>query len=256
MRQLIWNTYFRILYFLGVNGPSLKRAIHPDYTIETHAEWNALEKGYWWGEVSKKKDEWTWHSKFLANKHFYSGYGMCLKAKAILKIRESDGKKLKVTSNTIRTNNYNFTHGHYKLTAKVHDIFGSWNAFWLFTNQEQKPGEIDIFEYYNKANEEHFDTTIHYGNYPDGKSEKRTRSIKGLAKTNELIEFDMIYKPNSIKIYYDRRLVRVFVDKKVLKVLNNTTFDVIFNTGYTKEGSLITKKEPKMCLDAFQYEKF
>lgn len=152
-----------------------------------------------------------------------------------------------------------FQYGHFEIEAKLPSgPIGIWPAFW-FSGVESWPPEIDIFEGFGnwKGNYLKFDPlsplgvwnirpTLHLGdselNYSQIKSRQPCFGWKNPSKT--YMKYSILWEPDSIKIWYNNRLVKTYRDDNILRWLRKPMYLILNN-------SVSAKTDPNNCFSDF-----
>lgn len=143
-----------------------------------------------------------------------------------------------------------FGHGTYEIEAKLPSGKYLWPAFWMWSFDSWPP-EIDVFEAYSNKYGSYFNIDLslkgglgiwHVATnvwWKDKDSDIQLGGqnswfgLKNPAKN--FIKYKLIWTNDSIKFYYNEKLVRNVTDKKVLDQCNNTTMNVILNNSLIQE---------------------
>jgi hypothetical protein len=154
---------------------------------------------------------------------------------------------LKVWSNTgvgLVSCTTKFKWGEFVILAKLPIGLNLWPAFWAWS-WDTWPPEIDVFEGYTNK----YSNYSLWGFLPLRRIESNIHYIKDnikltLAMSNWLvfkdptqcfISYKMVWLPDSIKIYYNNRLIRTINDPLIMNSLNKTTLNVVINNHVTKD---------------------
>lgn len=108
------------------------------------------------------------------------------------------------------------TYGYYEMRADIENTRGVWSAFWLMGTMGENDGsardgaEIDIFE---SARPYRMQNAMHYDNW-----EKRKEYIhdKDYSLYNGYHTFALDWKKDSMKFYYDNKLVMEITDPNLI----------------------------------------
>jgi beta-glucanase (GH16 family) len=132
-----------------------------------------------------------------------------------------------------------FKYGIYEINAKLPKGKHLWPAFWMWS-WDTWPPEIDILEGYSNGLGSYFtfnlfkpwrvETSIHYWENGKRASHPGTTHRWGWKNpTNNFIKYRLEWKKDSVKYFYDNKLVKTVTDPMILKQLDNTTMNLIIN---------------------------
>ena len=132
-----------------------------------------------------------------------------------------------------------FKYGIYEISAKLPKGKHLWPAFWMWS-WDSWPPEIDIFEGYSNKCASYFtfnlfkpwkvETSIHYWKNGQRASHKGETHRWGWKNpTNHFLKYRLEWRTDSVKYYYDNKLVKTVTDKLILDQLNATTMNLIIN---------------------------
>jgi hypothetical protein len=143
-----------------------------------------------------------------------------------------------------------FKQGTYEIEAKLPSGKNLWPAFWMYSFDSWPP-EIDIFESYTNKFGSYFDIGLslksglsiwHVSSnawWKDGDSNNQLGGQSGWFgfpnPAKNFIKYKLVWTNDSLKYYYNEKLVRTITDKKVLDQCNNTTMNVILNNSLQQE---------------------
>jgi len=161
-----------------------------------------------------------------------------------------------------------FKFGKFEIEAKLPYGKNLWPAFWMWSFDSWPP-EIDIFEGYSDDNSNFFkfrlgnpfgfwniQTNVHYKNNNDNKMiDGKTHYFGFKDPTKNFIKYSLNWTKESLKFYYDGRLVREINDKKIMDQINKTTMNVVINNGVTNQVDLINPPNSTFIIRDFKYEK-
>lgn len=222
----------------------------------TDGDYNNLKVfGYNW----KTKMEWGIVDPRKSYKHFNKS-----------KVDNSNGLSLGVEYNQTIINAYNykgrspfrlglvssqerFTYGYYRFVFKLPHGICNWPAIWLYCPENEWTPEIDIMEGdsgrfggYIKPRLKDFwkihpiTTNLHYSH--KGDESKHLGAKRGQLFTlldlnlHHPITAEMIWTPNGISIWYNKRLVRKITDPVILNYTNrNNKLQLVMNNSVTDE---------------------
>jgi hypothetical protein len=160
-----------------------------------------------------------------------------------------------------------FKYGIFEIEAKLPEGPYLWPAFWTWAF-ESWPPEIDIFEGYSNKKGSYFNwnidlllgnfwrvkTNFHLGVMPDNfdlGAENHYYTWKDPSKTFNKYKLD--WKEDSIKIFFNDKLVRSITDKDVLSIFNETTQNVIINNMVQKECDENNPPYSEFVVNYFKY---
>lgn len=161
-----------------------------------------------------------------------------------------------------------FGYGTFEIEAKMPYGKNLWPAFWMWSFDSWPP-EIDIFEGYSDNNKNFFkfvlrnpfgfwnlQTNVHF------KTSEGNEMLGGKTKyfgfkdpTKNFIKYRLEWAENSIKIFYDDRLVRKVTDNKVLLQLSGAKMNVIINNGITPKYDVNRLDVSDFVIKYFKYIK-
>lgn len=169
------------------------------------------------------------------------------------------------------TSKNTFYHGKFEICCKLPKGKWLWPAFWL-TGNKTWPPEIDIFEGYSNGSKSYFNfewstpfawyavkSNAWKNVYPDHKQfgAKQHKAMKDPFKWNY---FTMEWRPDSVKIFFNSKLVREFDDKKLLSQMNEQGMRVIINNGCRDDAKSKDLKSgyssSVFLVKSFIYEKY
>lgn len=161
-----------------------------------------------------------------------------------------------------------FGPGVFEIEAKLPYGKNLWPAFWMWS-WDSWPPEIDIFEGYSHKNPNYFrwnwnkpwawwhiDTNVHYTK--EGKNKMwgpKSHFIGFKNPTKDFIKYKLDWSLNSLKFYYNDRLVRTVDDPIVMAQVNSTKMNVIINNHITKEMPYSEIPQSHFTIKYFKYEK-
>ena len=160
-----------------------------------------------------------------------------------------------------------FRYGIFEIEAKLPEGPYLWPAFWTWAF-ESWPPEIDIFEGYSNRNGSYFNwninaflgnfwkvkTNFHLGEMPDNYdlgAECHYYIWKRPDKTYNKYKLD--WKPNSIDIFFNDKIVRSITDKETLEIFNSTHQNVIINNMVQREVKNIEVPYSEFIINYFKY---
>lgn len=124
------------------------------------------------------------------------------------------------------------SYGTYIIKAKLPQGPYLWPAFWL-SHVDHWPPEIDVMEAYSNSGGSywnlswpfwwHVETNLWYRDSGKAKDRGAMRGRISLCKPphRRFIEYRVMWEPNSVRIYYDNRLVREVTNYLMLDKLND-----------------------------------
>lgn len=133
-----------------------------------------------------------------------------------------------------------FKYGIYEISAKLPRGKHLWPAFWMWS-WDSWPPEIDIFEGYSNNYGGYFtfnlskpwsvETCLHYKTVTGERTaiSPETHSWGWRNPTNNFIKYRLEWRNDSVKYFYNNRLVRTVTDTLILEQLNSTTMNLIIN---------------------------
>ena len=132
-----------------------------------------------------------------------------------------------------------FKYGIYEISAKLPKGKHLWPAFWMWSWNSWPP-EIDIFEGYSNSLGSYFtfnplkpwkvETCLHYTK--DGQRTAipaETHSWGWQNPTNNFLKYRLEWRKDSVKYFYNNKLVRTVTDPLILDQLDTTTMNLIIN---------------------------
>jgi beta-glucanase (GH16 family) len=161
-----------------------------------------------------------------------------------------------------------FGPGTFEIKARLPHGKNLWPAFWMWS-WDSWPPEIDIFEGYSHKNPNYFrinwnklwawrhiDTNVHYTK--DGKNTMKGPKSHFMGfkdPTREFIKYKLDWSLNSLKFYYNNRLVRIIDDPLVMEQVNSTKMNVVINNHITKDMPYSEIPDSTFTIKYFKYEK-
>jgi hypothetical protein len=161
-----------------------------------------------------------------------------------------------------------FGYGTYEIECKLPVGKSMWPAFWMYSFDSWPP-EIDVFEAYTEKSDSYFklqlknlfgfwnvQTNAHY-RIDNGNKMIWTKThwfgFKDPAKN--FIKYKLVWEPDSLKYYYNNRLVRTVTNTDLMNQLKDTKMNVILNSGF--ETVLPTEQVPitDFIVKSFTYTK-
>ena len=162
-----------------------------------------------------------------------------------------------------------FHYGIYEIEAKLPKGKNLWPAFWMWS-WDSWPPEIDVFEGYSDNMFGYFkfnpfkslsfwdvQTNVHYT--VDDKShmvggKKNLFTFKN--PTKHFIKYKLIWTEESLKFYYNEKLVRIIDSPEIMYNINNSKMNVVLNNGITNGHEIkdIRKSTP-FIVKYFKYTK-
>ena len=163
-----------------------------------------------------------------------------------------------------------FGPGTFEIKAKLPHGKHLWPAFWMWS-WDSWPPEIDIFEGYSHQNPNYFrfnwnkpwcfrhiDTNVHYTEYKTRKNQMvgpKSHYMGFKDPTRHFIKYKLKWTKESLKFYYDNKLVRVVNDNKVMGQMENTKMNVIINNHTTHDLPYSEIPLSNFTIKYFHYEK-
>ena len=163
-----------------------------------------------------------------------------------------------------------FGPGTFEIEAKLPYGKYLWPAFWMWS-WDSWPPEIDIFEGYSHKNPNYFrlnwnkpwcfwhvDTNVHYSDYQVGKSKMvgpKSHYMGFKDPTRHFIKYKLEWTEESLKFYYDNRLVLEITDIAVMNQINNTKMNVVINNHVTQDLPYSEIPLSNFTIKYFKYEK-
>jgi len=161
-----------------------------------------------------------------------------------------------------------FGPGIFEIKAKLPYGKNLWPAFWMWS-WDSWPPEIDIFEGYShkKPNYHrfnwnkpwacrHIDTNVHYSEEGKNKMWGPKSHFMGFKDpTKHFLKYKLNWSLDSLKFYYNDRLVRVVSDPVVMKQVNNTKMNVVINNHVTQDMPYSEIPLSNFTIKYFKYEK-
>ena len=162
-----------------------------------------------------------------------------------------------------------FSYGEFEIEAKLPYGNNLWPAFWMWS-WDSWPPEIDVFEGYSDNNPNYLklrlknplgfwnlQTNVHYNDEKGNKmTGGKTHYFGFKDPTKNFIKYKVEWRSDSIKFYYDNRLVREITDKKILNQFKNTTMNVIINNGITKDANPTDINKSDFIIKYFKYNSY
>jgi len=161
-----------------------------------------------------------------------------------------------------------FGPGTFEIKAKLPYGKNLWPAFWMWS-WDSWPPEIDVFEGYTHKRPDykrfnwnkpwacwHIDTNVHYSR--DGKSKMwgpKSHFMGFKNPTRDYIKYKLDWSLESLKFYYNDKLVRVVDDSVVMKQVNSTKMNVVINNHVTKDMPYSEIPDSNFTIKYFKYEK-
>jgi len=162
-----------------------------------------------------------------------------------------------------------FGPGTFEIEAKLPYGKNLWPAFWMWS-WDSWPPEIDIFEGYSYKNPNYFrfnwnkpwcfwhiDTNVHYNEYKTGKNKMvgpKSHYMGFKDPTQHFIKYKLEWTEESLKFYYNNRLVRVIKDKAIMNQINGTKMNVIINNHVTQDMPYSEIPLSNFIIKYFKYE--
>ena len=222
-------------------------------------EWITQER---WGQVHPEKAHW-WYDEscvYLDNKdtlHLYTKYN----PKYFSNIDKVSHIGVGLISCTEK-----FGYGVFSVDAKLPKGENLWPAFWMWS-WDSWPPEIDVFEGYSNSRGNYFkprlnkpfgfwnlQTNVHYTDEQGNKMLGGETGYMGFKNPSEhFITYTCVWQKDSIKFYYDGKLVREVLDKNILKRLENTKMNVVINNGVTDKVKVLDPPLSDFTIRSFRY---
>ena len=158
-----------------------------------------------------------------------------------------------------------FKYGIYEISAKLPRGKNLWSAFWMWS-WDTHPPEIDVFEAYSNNFGSYFtfnpfkpykvETSIHYFDNGQKTSHKGATHWWGFKNpTKHFIKYRLEWRNDSVKYFYDNKLVKIVTDKNILEQLDATTMNVIINNHPRENMSQSNPTNSVFEVEYFNYEK-
>lgn len=161
-----------------------------------------------------------------------------------------------------------FGPGVFEIEARLPYGKNLWPAFWMWS-WDSWPPEIDIFEGYTRKNANysrfnwnkpwawwHIDTNVHYTKNDKNKMWGPKSHFMGFKDpTRNFIKYKLDWSLDSLKFYYNNRLVRTVNDPLVMKQINSTKMNVVINNHVTKNMPFSEIPDSNFIIKYFKYEK-
>ena len=159
-----------------------------------------------------------------------------------------------------------FGYGVFSIDAKLPKGEHLWPAFWMWS-WDSWPPEIDVFEAYsnglgsyikprlsNPLGFWNIQTNVHYTDEVGNKMLGGKTGYMGYKNpTKHFITYTCVWKKDSIKFYYDGKLVREVTDSNILKRLETTKMNVIINNGVTDKVDQSNPPDSDFMIQTFRY---
>lgn len=160
-----------------------------------------------------------------------------------------------------------FGPGTFEIKAKLPHGKNLWPAFWMW-GWDSWPPEIDIFEGYSHKRPNykrfnwnkpwawrHIDTNVHYTKNGKNSMKGPKSHFMGFKDpTRNFIKYKLDWSLDSLKFYYNNRLVRTIDDPLVMKQVNSTKMNVVINNHVTKDMPYSEIPNSNFTIKYFKYE--
>lgn len=224
-------------------------------------EWLTQER---WGQIHKDKS-YCWYDP-TAVQTTLKGY-LDLKTQYNPKEFPHLGIRSKIGVGLVSCVN-EFGPGTFEIKARLPHGKNLWPAFWMWS-WDSWPPEIDIFEGYSHKNPNYFrinwnklwawnhiDTNVHYTKGGKNAMKGPKSHFMGFKDpTREFIKYKLDWSLDSLKFYYNNRLVRTIDDPLVMKQINSTKMNVVINNHVTKDMPYSEIPDSNFTIKYFKYEK-
>lgn len=224
-------------------------------------EWLTQER---WGSIHKDKS-YCWYDP-SAVQITLKGY-LNLKTQYNPKEFPHIGVRSKIGVGLVSCVN-EFGPGTFEIEARLPYGKNLWPAFWMWS-WDSWPPEIDVFEGYTHGRPDylrlnwnkpwawwHIDSNVHY-NRGDKNVMKGPKShFMGFKNpTKDFIKYKLDWSLDSLKFYYNDRLVRTIDDTLIMKQINSTKMNVVINNHVTKDMPYSEIPDSNFTIKYFKYEK-
>lgn len=222
-------------------------------------QWITQER---WGQVHEEKSHWWYDASCV---EIDAQHNLHLRTKFNPKTF-NNGAVVSTIGCGLVSCTTKFGHGRFYLKAKLPKGPNLWPAFWMWS-WDTWPPEIDVFEAYSNSRGSYLkprllnplgfwnvQTNVHYTKDGRNKMAKGKTHWFGFQDPSEhFITYMVDWTPESVKFYYDDRLVRVIDDPLIMSQLNQTKMNVIINNGVTAEVDKINPPKSDFVIDSFEF---
>lgn len=241
MKNIILNILNWVRYFLkykkqGKYSPAKDRLmLQYQYHFSLFKIWNdVFYKGFKWGRFHPKHT----HTYFSNKPIETNSEGLQLRNIYNPKWFDSISKYIDFEQDVVNSVN-TYKYGYFEVECKLPDAHGSWPAFWLIGEDHR---EIDVFEGYNYLNSNYRNSyqqknvriqpNVHYPEGIDNKHEMigAKNCPMPMDVTKSFNKYGVLWLPDKIEFYYNRRLVRSVTDKNIVNKLNKP-MTIVMNNG-------------------------
>ena len=222
-------------------------------------EWITQER---WGQIHPEKPHW-WYDPSCVNVDDNGMLHLTTKCNPTY-FRDLD--KISPIGVGLVSCTEKFGYGVFSIAAKLPKGKHMWPAFWMWS-WDSWPPEIDIFEAYSNGLGSYIkprlfnpfgfwniQTNVHYTDEVGNKMLGGKTGYMGYKNpTKHFITYTCVWKKDSIKFYYDGKLVREVTDSNILKRLETTKMNVIINNGVTDKVDQSNPPDSDFMIQTFRY---
>jgi len=223
-------------------------------------DWFTQER---WGQIHKNKTQ-AWYDPSCVNVE--ADNSISLLTKPSPKSFDIDGEKVLSPNGVgLISCTKRFHYGRFEIKARLPKGKYLWPAFWMWS-WDNWPPEIDIFEGYSSKNFGYFRPSINNPSLWNVESNVHTRGVKAppardhwlgvSSPDSRYIRYALEWRRDSLKFFYDDRLVRTVDDKDVMDYLADHRMNVVINNMIRNAAPEGHSELSNFNIKYFKYEQY